>query len=40
MPSMGASHGIIVKTYGVTNLAVKDAARRYNPAEVPAPTDG
>src|SRR5258708_22668490 len=29
-----ASHGIIVKTYSVTNLAVKDAARRYSPAEV------
>jgi IS1 family transposase len=31
-----ASHGIIVKTYSVTNLAVKDAARRYSPAEVVA----
>lgn len=29
-----ASHGVIVKTYSVTNLAVKDAARRYSPAEV------
>jgi IS1 family transposase len=29
-----ASHGQIVKTYSVTNLAVKDAARRYSPAEV------
>lgn len=25
---------MIVKTYSVTNLAVKDAARRYSPAEV------
>jgi hypothetical protein len=25
---------VIVKTYSVTNLAVKDAARRYSPAEV------
>ena len=24
-----AHHGVIVKTYSVTNLAVKDAARRY-----------
>jgi IS1 family transposase len=31
-----ASHGVIVKTYHVTNLAVKDAARRYSPAEVVA----
>lgn len=31
-----ASHGTIVKTYSVTNLAVKDAARRYSPAEVVA----
>jgi IS1 family transposase len=31
-----ASHGQIVKTYSVTNLAVKDAARRYSPAEVVA----
>jgi hypothetical protein len=30
------SHGVIVKTYSVTNLAVKDAARRYSPAEVVA----
>ena len=29
-----ASHGVIVKTYSVVNLAVKDAARRYSPAEV------
>jgi IS1 family transposase len=29
-----ASHGIINKTYSVTNLAVKNAARRYSPAEV------
>jgi hypothetical protein len=27
-----ASHGVIVKTYSVTNLAVKDAPRRYSPA--------
>jgi len=32
----GASHGVIVKTYSVTNLSVKDAARRYSPAEVVA----
>lgn len=31
-----ASHGVIVKTYSVVNLAVKDAARRYSPAEVVA----
>ena len=31
-----ASDGVIVKTYSVTNLAVKDAARRYSPAEVVA----
>ncbi len=31
-----ASHGVIVKTYSVTNLAVEDAARRYSPAEVVA----
>jgi hypothetical protein len=31
-----AAHGVIVKTYSVTNLAVKDAARRYGPAEVVA----
>jgi hypothetical protein len=30
----GVSHGTIIKTYSVTNLAVKDAARRYSPAEV------
>lgn len=29
-----ASHGVIVKAYCVVNLAVKDAARRYSPAEV------
>ena len=29
-----ATHGVIVKTYSVTNLAVKAAARRYSPAEV------
>jgi IS1 family transposase len=34
MPYGQASHGVIVKTYSVTNLAVKDAARRYSPAEV------
>lgn len=28
------AHGVIVKTYSVTHLAVKDAARRYSPAEV------
>jgi IS1 family transposase len=27
---------VIVKTYSVTNLAVKEAARRYSPAEVVA----
>ena len=26
------AHGVINKTYSVTNLAVKDAARRYSPA--------
>jgi IS1 family transposase len=31
-----ASHGVIVKTYSVTNLAVKEAARRYSPAQVVA----
>jgi IS1 family transposase len=31
-----ASHGVIVKTYSVTHLAVKDAARRYSPAQVVA----
>lgn len=31
-----AYHGVIVKTCSVTNLAVKDAARRYSPAEVVA----
>jgi IS1 family transposase len=31
-----AHHGVIVKTYSVTNLAVKDAARRYSPAQVVA----
>lgn len=29
-----ASHGVINKTYSVSHLAVKDAARRYSPAEV------
>jgi IS1 family transposase len=29
-----AHHGVIVKTYSVVNLAVKEAARRYSPAEV------
>jgi IS1 family transposase len=29
-----AAHGQIIKTYSVTNLAAKDAARRYSPAEV------
>jgi IS1 family transposase len=28
------AHGTIVKTYSVTNLAVKEASRRYSPAEV------
>jgi hypothetical protein len=28
------AHGVIVKTYSVTNLAVKEAARRYSPAQV------
>lgn len=31
-----AHHGVTVKTYSVTNLAVKEAARRYSPAEVVA----
>lgn len=31
----GASHGVIVKTYSVTNLA-KQAAVRYSPAQVVA----
>lgn len=31
-----ASHGVVVKTYSVVNLAVKEAARRYSPAEVVA----
>jgi IS1 family transposase len=30
------AHGIITKTYSVTYLAVKDAARRYSPAQVVA----
>jgi IS1 family transposase len=30
------AHGVINKTYSVTNLAVKDAARRYSPAQVVA----
>jgi hypothetical protein len=29
-----ASHGVIDKTYSVTHLTVKDAARRYSPAAV------
>lgn len=29
-------HGTITKTYSVTHLAVKEAARRYSPAEVVA----
>ncbi len=29
-----AAHGIITKTYSVTHLAVKEAARRYSPAAV------
>jgi len=33
-----AAHGVIVKTYSVTNLAVKEASRRYSPAEVVAVT--
>jgi hypothetical protein len=28
------AHGVINKTYSVTHLAVKDAARRYSPAAV------
>jgi IS1 family transposase len=30
------AHGVINKTYSVTHLAVKDAARRYSPAQVVA----
>lgn len=30
------AHGVVNKTYSVTNLAVKDAARRYSPAQVVA----
>lgn len=30
------AHGVIVKTYSITNLAVKEAARRYSPAQVVA----
>jgi IS1 family transposase len=30
------AHGVIVKTYSVTNLAVKEASRRYSPAQVVA----
>ena len=30
------AHGVIVKTYSVTHLAVKEAARRYSPAQVVA----
>ena len=29
-----AAHGQIIKTYSVTHLAVKEAARRYSPAQV------
>jgi hypothetical protein len=29
-----AAHGQIVKTYSVTHLAVKEASRRYSPAQV------
>jgi transposase-like protein len=29
-----APHGTITKTYSVTHLAVKEAARRYSPAQV------
>jgi IS1 family transposase len=28
------AHGVVVKTYSVTNLAVNEAARRYNSAQV------
>jgi hypothetical protein len=28
------AHGTVTKTYSVTHLAVKDAARRYSPAAV------
>jgi hypothetical protein len=31
-----SQHGTITKTYSVTHLAVKEAARRYSPAEVVA----
>jgi hypothetical protein len=31
-----ASHGTITKTYSVTHLALKEAGRRYSPAEVVA----
>jgi IS1 family transposase len=30
------AHGVVTKTYSVTHLAVKDAARRYSPAQVVA----
>jgi IS1 family transposase len=30
----GVAHGIINKTYSVTHLAVKEASRRYSPAQV------
>jgi IS1 family transposase len=30
------SHGVLNKTYSVSHLAVKDAARRYSPAQVVA----
>lgn len=31
-----ATHGVVQKTYSVTHLAVKEAARRYSPAQVVA----
>src|ERR1700689_2530891 len=31
-----AAHGVINKTYSVTNLAMPEAARRYSPAQVVA----
>jgi transposase-like protein len=34
------AHGTITKTYSVTHLAVKEAARRYSPAEVVAVGSG
>ena len=30
------AHGVIDKTYRVTHLAVKEASRRYSPAQVVA----